>query len=342
MQNPRSTSDPAAPLRVVYFGTPAFAVPALQHLTGSVDFDVCLVVTQPDRPAGRGRRLTPSPVKVATHQLGLPLYQPETLRTPDLRRPLSDVAADLFVVAAYGVIFGPNTLSLPRLACVNLHASLLPRYRGASPISAAIVNGDESTGVSLMIMERGLDTGPVISSREIKVDRGDTTASLTERLATVAADLVASDLAPFAMGECRATIQPTFGASLTRPLLKADGWIDWNRPAATIERQIRAMWPWPRAWTTVAGAPMQIHAAEVSDSDIRRSGREIPGTIRRDGSHVTILCGDGDLALKTVQLAGGTPLDGDAFLRRHPNAVNTILGIDNGPTDSVAPWIIPV
>ena len=342
MQNPRCATDHAAPLRVVYFGTPAFAVPALERLTGSAEFDVCLVVTQPDRLAGRGRRLTPSPVRVAAQQLGLPVYQPESLRTSDLRHPLIDADADLFVVAAYGVIFGEKTLSLPRLACVNLHASLLPRYRGASPISAAIVNGDASTGVSMMIMERGLDTGPTIATREIAIDRDDTTASLTERLATLAGDLVESELPRFAFGERQSTAQPSIDASLTRPLLKSDGWIHWSQPAVTIERRIRAMWPWPRAWTTIAGVLMQIHAAEMSDGQNRRLGSATPGTIRRDGSRLTISCGDVDLVLKTVQLAGGTPIDGDAFLRRHPDVLNTILGSENGPDDPVAPLIIPV
>ncbi len=342
MRNPRSAPDHAVPLRVVYFGTPAFAVPALQRLVGSADFDVCLVVTQPDRPAGRGRRLTPSPVNVAAEQLGLPVYQPETLRTPDLRRPLIAAAADLFVVAAFGIIFGPKTLSLPRVACVNLHASLLPRYRGASPVSAAILSGDQSTGVSLMAMEHGLDTGPVIATRRIEIDGDDTTESLTERLERVAADLVASDLHPFATGNRVPTPQPSRDASLTRPLLKADGWVDWSRPAASIERHIRAMWPWPRAWTTVAGTPMQIHASELTDGENQRSGTQKPGTIRREGSNLTIACGDGRLTLKTVQLAGGTPIDGDAFLRRHPNAENTMLGSEPGPDDLTAPLIIPV
>jgi len=174
-------------IRVVFFGTPEYAVPALAALAEDPRFTVVLVVTQPDRPAGRGHALLPPPVKMEALQRGLRVYQPESLRRHSEREPLIEADADVFVVAAFGLIFGKRTLALPRMGCLNLHASLLPKYRGASPVAAAILQGDRETGVSLMLMDEGLDTGPVIATATIAIDLADTTESLTARLAGVAA-----------------------------------------------------------------------------------------------------------------------------------------------------------
>src|SRR3954452_24216084 len=184
MENPDLT------YRIVYFGTPEYAVPAFDQLAADERFDVVLVVTQPDRPAGRGHKLTSPPVKKAAEQRGIRVYQPESLRSPDMRMPLVEAKADLFVVAAYGLIFGEKTLAIPSISCVNLHASILPAYRGASPVSAAILEGLSSTGVSLMVMERGLDSGPVIATESISIKPDATTGSLTAELASVGAQLV--------------------------------------------------------------------------------------------------------------------------------------------------------
>ncbi|MCC6315687.1 MAG: methionyl-tRNA formyltransferase [Thermomicrobiales bacterium] len=314
------------PLRVVYFGTPDFAVPALRALAHDPRFDVRLVVTQPDRPAGRGRRIEASPVADAARDLGLPLHQPATLRTAEARQPLADADADLFVVAAFGLIFGKITLAMPRLGCVNLHASLLPQHRGASPILAALLCGDETTGVTLMRMDAGLDTGDIIAAVAEPIAPGDTTASLTTRLAAASARLSLDALPRFAAGELPARPQPAAGASLTRLLTKADGWVDWTRPAAEIARQVRAMWPWPRAWTTRAGGSVQIHQATALDRDVAA----VPGTLLREGGAAVVACGSRALRLDVVQPAGRNPMPGAAFAAGLPSE-RVVLGLDGGP-----------
>ncbi|MBA2521251.1 MAG: methionyl-tRNA formyltransferase [Chloroflexia bacterium] len=297
-------------MRVVFFGTPAFAVPTLRRLVHDSQYEVVLVVSRPDRRAGRGRRLAASPVTQAATELGLRCFQPPNLRDPDSRAPLRAVAADLFVVAAYGLIFGPKTLALPRLGCVNVHASLLPRYRGASPIAAAILNGDDETGVTLMLMEAGLDTGPIIGSRREPMSAVDTTQLLTRRLAEAGAELAASVLPRYVAGEIRPTAQPTTGVTLTRPLTKADGWLDWSLPGQLLDRSVRAFWPWPRAWTTLEGQTLQVHQAEP----VPMSQPPAPGTVMADRSEFLVACGEDALRLMRVQAAGGKPLGAADFL----------------------------
>lgn len=301
----RPTLPSSSRLRIVFFGTPGYAVPALRRLAESPQFEIRLVVTQPDRPAGRGRKLTAPPVKIEAERLGLPVYQPDSLRTEFARRPLANAGADAFVVAAYGLIFGPKTLAIPTLGCLNLHASLLPAYRGASPISAAILNGDRETGVTLMLMERGLDTGPMIAIAPVPIAPDDTTASLTVRLSEAGAVLAAEAILEFMDGNLKAVPQPTTGASEVRPLTKADGQLDWSRSAAGLERTVRAMWPWPRAWSSLGGTTIQIHKARVIESP----GSE-PGAITVRANKLIVACGEASLRLDLVQLPGGKPVPG--------------------------------
>ena len=304
------------PLRTVFFGSPSFAVPALERLASDNRFEIVLVVTQPDRPAGRGRGLASPIIAEVARGLGLRIYQPATLRDPVSRRPLADAAADLFVVAAFGLVFGPRTLALPRLGCVNLHSSLLPRYRGASPIAAPILSGDDRTGVTLMLMDEGLDTGPTIATREELIRPWDTAESRGERLSVEAAGLASDVLPRFAAGEVSAVSQPAGGASLTRPLTKADGWLDWARPAVELERLTRAMWSWPRAWTTIDEVILQVHRARVVDA----SNAAAPGRVESAGKELIVACGSEALALETVQPAGGRPMPASAYFagRRKP------------------------
>jgi methionyl-tRNA formyltransferase len=287
--------------RIVYFGTPAYAVPALRALAADDRFEVVLAVTQPDRPAGRGHKLVAPAVKIAAAELGLPVYQPSSLRAAEARQPLIDAGGDLFVVAAFGLIFGEKTLSIPKLGAVNLHASLLPRYRGANPIAAAIASGDEETGVSLMVMERGLDSGPVIAMRSLPIDVTDTTESLTEKLARLGASLLIEEIGGFLTGVTRPAPQPNEGVTLARPMRKGDGEIDWRRSAEVVERHIRAMWPWPRAWARSGDQVIQIHAAvsETATIDVQQ-----PGVVRLDRGDVYVACGSGAIKLVTVQLPG--------------------------------------
>jgi methionyl-tRNA formyltransferase len=322
-------------LRVVFFGTPDFAVPALRMLAEDERFDVSLVVTQPDRPSGRGQRLASPPVKVAAEELELPIYQPESLKLELDREPLRDAEADLFVVAAFGLIFGRKTLDIPRLGCINMHASILPKYRGASPVAAAIACGDHQTGISLMKMDIGLDTGPVIATSTVPIADDETTESLTTKLADLGGRLAVENLGLFAQGELEPMPQDSIGASVVRPLKKADGWLDWTWPAAKIERWVRAMWPWPRAWTTLAGEPIQIHKASVADFDVDGP----PGTVISANGVLAVKAGLGVLVLDAVQLAGGKPLAGNVAAKSGKIVTVSMLGESGGPV-SQPPFIV--
>lgn len=332
----RACSPGDRSVRIVFFGTPAFAVPTLKRLVHDSQFEVLMVVSQPDRPSGRGRRLDVSPVIVAARDLGLPCYQPVTLRTAEARAPLAAANADLFVVAAYGLIFGAKTLALPPLGCVNVHASLLPRYRGAAPISAAILAGDRETGVTLMRMEPGLDTGPMLGKGHETIWPDDTTESLTLRLAELGAELTATLLPRYAQGNLPLLPQPDSGATLTRPLTKADGWLEWSKPATELERAVRAFWPWPRAWTTDDARILQVHEAMV----VPASRSETPGAVLDTGPELVVSCGADALRLTRVQIAGGKPLSDGQYLagRRSPA---TVLG-PGGALAAQPPLIVPV
>jgi methionyl-tRNA formyltransferase len=292
------------PIRIVFFGTPGYAVPALRGLAESSQFEIALVVTQPDRSGGRRGMIEPA-VKAAARELGLPVIQPSTVRDESVREQLRGIESDLFVVAAYGLIFSQAVLDIPRSGCVNLHASILPAYRGAAPIPAAILNGDTETGVTLMMMERGLDTGPIIAIGRTPVEPTDTTETLTGRLARIGANLAVQLLPDLVDGEIVPTPQPE-GATVVRQLTKADGQIDWTRPASEIERRVRAMWPWPRAWSSLDGRQLQVHSASVVESTVEGSA----GAIVIDGGHPAVGCGVGALLIERGQIAGGKPVSG--------------------------------
>ncbi len=297
--------------RVIFMGTPAFAVPALEVLAARDDVDLCLVVTQPDRPAGRGKKLTSPPVKDAAIQLGLPLLQTATLRAPDVKEQIIALKPDLVVVAAFGMILGKWILELPRCGCVNLHASLLPKHRGASPISAAILAGDDVTGVTLMQMDRGLDTGDILFTTETPINDDDTTSSLTPRLAEAGAALLERHLSDILLGNVAPIPQPS-GATETRQLTKADGEIDWSQSAEQIDRQVRAMWDWPRAWTDLAnGERLQVHQVAVVPDRHLASGE-----LTTDRTGVYIGTGQGTLQLVQVQYPGGKPVTGQALIQK--------------------------
>lgn len=314
------------PLRTVYFGSPEFAVPPLRALIDDPGFDVRLVVTQ--APKGQ------SPVERLAREHGLPVYKPDTLRAA-ARQPLIEADADLFVVAAFGLIFRQRTLDIPRLGALNIHPSPLPRYRGASPIMAAVQQGDQETGVSLMVMDTGIDTGDVVSFVPVVVAEDDTTASLGQRLAAVAAAQLIRDAPRWVAGELRAT--PQIGpATLTRTLTKADGQIDWTRPAAELERHVRAMWPWPRAWTTVDDTTLQVLAARVVPEAV--AGAQ-PGETTLERKRLVVATGEGSLELLTVEPAARKQMPAGAYL----NGRRTPIGRLGGGTPlSVPPLVVPV
>jgi methionyl-tRNA formyltransferase len=316
-------------LRVVFFGSPEFAVPTLQSLAASPGSEVALVVTQ----AAKGR----SPVEAAADALELPVYKPETLRDPASREPLIAAEPDLFVVAAFGLIFSQRTLDIPRFGSVNVHPSLLPKYRGASPIVAAIASGDRETGVALMVMDAGIDTGAVVSQVRTLVGDHDTSESLGGRLARMGAEMAVRDIPRWIGGELVAVPQAGPGASLTRTLTKADGWIDWTRAATDIERQIRAMWPWPRAWTTIHGSLIQIHGAQVVAIE---NGEFEPGDAISARRSLIVACVEDALEILTVEPAGRRAMAASAYLNgvREPIVQ---LG-DVGAPEPVPPLIVPV
>ena len=313
-------------LRVVYFGSPEFAVPALRALAEDLRFTVALVVTQ----GAKG----PSPVERAASALGLPVYKPDTLRGPASREPLVGASADLFVVAAFGLIFRQRTLDIPRLGSINIHPSLLPKYRGASPIAAAIAAGDRETGVSLMVMDTGIDTGAVVSVERHAVLVEDTTESLGKRLGEIGAVQAVRDVPRWAAGELTPWPQDETGASLTRTLTKADGWLDWTQSAVSLERHVRAMWPWPRAWTTGNGALLQVHAARVVALDGE------PGSVIPERKRLIVGTGSGALELVTIEPAGRRVMSGGAFLNGL-RAPLLRLGEGGEPTQA-RPLVVPI
>jgi len=324
--------------RLIYMGTPEFAVPALKMLAGRSDVDIALVVTQPDRPSGRGRKMQSTPVAQAAAELDLPVYRAGSLRAADARMPMSEREPEIIIVAAFGLILGSSILQLPPLGCVNLHASLLPAYRGANPIAAALHDGAETTGVTLMRMERGLDTGPVYASVPVDIRSDDTTASLAPRLAEGASHLLDAHLAGLLAGTLLSHSQPS-GATCTRPMTKDDGWIDWRQSAVDIERHVRAMWAWPRAWTTLPhGERAQVHRSQVCDRPARLG--DAPGVATLETGALVVACGQQALRLQTVQLPGGKPVPGTALMTRGVLVPGDALGKCEAPS-AATPLVAP-
>ncbi len=310
-------------MRVAFAGTPDFAVPTLQALMKS-PHQLVGVLTQPDRPRGRGQRLSPSPVKAAV-EAAIPVAQPPTLRNPDDRAPLLAWRPDVLVVVAYGLILPKAVLEIPRLGCVNVHASLLPRWRGAAPVERSLLAGDETSGVTIMLMDEGLDTGPILLQQDIAIDSRDTGASLRGKLADLGAPLLLRALQALAEGTLQPRPQPTEGVTYARKLEKREAPIDWSRPAVEIERQVRALQPWPVAETVgpIAGAGMPdrllVHAARVAGND-GAAAVGVPGyIIETDGRHeegyIRVQCGHGRLDLLSLQRPGGQRMPASLFTR---------------------------
>jgi len=303
------------PLRLVFAGTPEFSVPCLEACRAS-GAEVVAVYTQPDRPAGRGRRLTPSPVKQAALAAGLAVEQPESLKPADVQQRLADYRPDLLVVVAYGLILPRKVLAIPRLGCWNVHASLLPRWRGAAPIQRAILAGDAESGVDLMRMEAGLDTGPVLLERRTPISRDDTGGSLHDRLAALGANVLAEGLRRTLAGETLvATPQPEEGVTYAHKLDKAEARLDFSRPAIELERQVRAFGPWPVAEGEIAGEALRIWAAHALEGDHAAAPGSVLGA-GRDG--IDIACGQGALRITAVQRAGGKRIGATDYLNARP------------------------
>jgi methionyl-tRNA formyltransferase len=296
-----------------FAGTPEFAVPALEALAQS-PHRVAVVLTQPDRPAGRGRQLAASPVKVRAQRLGIPVGQPASLKTPEGLALLQARELDVLVVAAYGLILPQQVLDTPRLGCINIHASLLPRWRGAAPIQRAILAGDSHTGISIMRMEAGLDTGPVYLRRPLQISETDTSASLEPRLAQLGALCIVEVLEAVAQGTALAEPQAGDEATYARKIEKEEALVDWSRPALEIERAVRAFNPRPVAETRWLSQQLRIWSARLAPG----AAAATPGTvIRADATGIVVACGRDALSLEVVQLPGGRPLPAREFLKAH-------------------------
>ena len=303
------------PLRLIFAGTPEFAVPCFEACRAS-GADVVAVYTQPDRPAGRGRRLTPSPVKQAALAVGIAVEQPESLKSPEAQRTLANYQPDLLIVVAYGLILARKVLATPRLGCWNVHGSLLPRWRGAAPIQRAILAGDIESGVDLMQMEAGLDTGPVLLQRRTPIAIDETGGSLHDRLSLLGADVLAEGLRRTVAGESlAATPQSEDGVTYAHKLDKAEARLDVARPAAELERQVRAFNPWPVAEAEVLDEPLRIWAAHAIDRDHGAAPGAVLGA-SRDG--IDLACGEGVLRITALQRAGGKRISAADYLNARP------------------------
>lgn len=300
--------------RVVFMGTPDFAVPSLQALIDDVHFSVAAVVTQPDRPAGRNGQLKSSPVKLLALEHGLPILQPEEVRnSPELVKAIQSITPDVIVVVAYGKILPQEILDIPEYGVANVHASLLPKYRGASPIAAAILNGNETTGVTIMKVDLKMDTGPIIARSEpVPIEDNDTTESLGQKLARVGADLLVNTLPRYLEGEIKPTPQDDLQASYVKLVGKEDGKINWNEDEELIARKVRAYYPWPSTYTFWNDKILKILEAEaVPGID------NLKGMVAKIDDRLFI----GRLHIDRLQLAGKPAASGREFLRGYPQIV---------------------
>jgi methionyl-tRNA formyltransferase len=310
-------------VRIIFAGTPPFAAAALNALADA-GHDIVLVLTQPDRPAGRGMKLTPSAVKQAALARGLPIQQPPSLKTPEAQVDLRAADADIMVVAAYGLILPQAVLDLPRFGCLNIHASLLPRWRGAAPIQRAILAGDAETGITIMQMDAGLDTGAMLSTAAVPIGEHDTAASLHDTLAAAGATAIVAALAnyPALVPVAQDDAQATYAVKLS----KEEAQLDWRQPATALARAVRAYNPVPGAWTLLDGAPLKIwsaHAVADAGAEMRANPGEV---LRADADQLVVACGSGALVLQEVQPAGSKRMSAAAFLSGRPLMTGTRFG----------------
>lgn len=295
-------------------GTAELACPSLEALAAAARYQVSAVVTQPDKPKGRELKLQPTPVKKVALAHKLPVLQPERARAEDFLVQLRQLAPDLIVVVAYGQILPQAVLDLPRFGCVNVHTSLLPKYRGAAPIQWALLNGESETGVTIMKMDAGLDTGPILSQARTPIANTDNAQTVHDRLAKLGADLLSRTVPNYTAGRITPRPQPEDGASYARKISKEDGRIDWSKPAREIWNQIRAFTPWPGAFTQYARRLVKIWEAAVEQRPFQSPGR----VIECGKLGIVVACGEHALRILELQLEGGRRLTAEQFLAGHP------------------------
>jgi methionyl-tRNA formyltransferase len=300
-------------MRLIFMGTPDFAVPALAALIDA-GHEIACVYSQPPRPAGRGQRERPSPVQAFAEGKGIDVRYPASLKTADAQADFAALAADVAVVAAYGLILPKAVLDAPRLGCINIHASLLPRWRGAAPIQRALLAGDTETGITIMQMDEGLDTGPMLLTGTVSIGADTTASDLHDALAAMGGDLIVRALANDLPD---AVAQPEEGASYAPKLDRAEGRLDWSGDASALDLKIRALNPWPGVWCEYEGARLRVLAASPVE------GSAAPGVVI--AAPLTVACGDGALRLDRVQRAGKSAMSADDFVRGNPVPIGTVL-----------------
>jgi methionyl-tRNA formyltransferase len=301
-------------MKIIFAGTPVFAAKALAALQ-KTEFDIHLVLTQPDRPAGRGMQLQASPVKLLAQQHGLPFLQPETLKAPDIQAQIAALKPDVIVVAAYGLILPAAILCIPRYGCINIHASLLPRWRGAAPIQRALLEGEAETGISIMQMDQGLDTGAILLTRAFAIEPHDTTATLHDKLADLGSQCIVETLTLLDQGKLIPVPQNDTAACYAEKIRKAEAEIDWTRHANYIDRMIRAFNPYPGAFTHLHGGIIKLWQADI----VRRTDDYQAGEIIiANHNGIIVACGQDALSIHTLQKAGGKRLTAAQFLTGHP------------------------
>ena len=307
----------SAPLRIIFMGTAELACPSLEALTNQPTFEVAAVVTQPDRPKGRDLLLAPSPVKQTATKYKLPVLQPERARNESFIHELQALSPDLIVAVAYGQILPQAILNLPRHGCLNVHASLLPKYRGAAPIQWAILEDEKETGITIMRMDAGLDTGVMLASVSTAISEQDNAETLHDRLAQLGAELLVRSIPEYVVGKIRPVPQPSTGVTYARKITKEDGRIDWNQPAHAIWNRIRAFIPWPGAFTLWSGKGkpqlLKIWAAE----EMPNVSGEPARILGKDGHGIVVACGQGALRITSLQVEGGRRLSAEQFLSGH-------------------------
>jgi methionyl-tRNA formyltransferase len=303
--------------RTLFFGSGAFAVPVLDAVVRAPELELVAVITAPPRPAGRGGAPRSTPVAARGESLGVPVLAPERLREPALLERLGALRPDVGILADYGKLLPAALLDLPQHGILNLHPSILPRHRGATPIPAAIAAGDEETGVTLFRMDPGMDTGPLVAAERTPLRPDEDAPGLEARLAGIAAGLLAGSIAGYLRGDLRPRPQPAAGASTTRPLAREDGRLDGARPAGELERQVRALLPWPGTFIDLEDGRLAVLAAEVAEA----RANDVAGTIVADGRGIALATGRGRLRLVVVRPPGGRPMDGAAYRRGRPGVV---------------------